>query len=158
VWGELGYDLVKNTLMKHIFIDSMHVGESEGLPKKPRSGRNVEETAQKRFVWWARHHGLALMHPPNELLSKCSRGQAARMVEMGVQAGMPDLIIFTKVESLPEVRFVAVEMKSPTGSLSAPQKRIRRVLEREGGRYHVARSFEEAKTIALVLWPEAIIG
>lgn len=64
--------------------------------------------------------GLLFTHPPNG--GKRRPTEAIRLAAMGVQAGVPDLLIFTAPPSLPGVRGVAIELKVPHGRLSVGQQ------------------------------------
>lgn len=74
------------------------------------------------------------------------RVRGAILKRMGVQAGVPDLLVMHPVARANNTMgcwLVGIELKSESGSLSAAQKATRKAFEAAGGLYHVARSLDE---------------
>lgn len=63
-------------------------------------------------------------------------------VRIGIP-GEPDLTLFTKTG-----KTIFIEVKTPTGRLSAKQKHFRKVVEGYGFRFVVLRSVDDAKKLA----------
>lgn len=88
----------------------------------------LEESDQRVVVTWARAWGVALSHSPNEALDSLTPAQRGRMVAIGVQAGIPDLQVYSLLPNCPEARGLGLELKAANGRLSAAQARVRDVL------------------------------
>ena len=107
--------------------------------------RDLEHNEQKALVKWAR-----LMPPPVCWLFAIpngggrSKAEAGRMRAEGVLRGVPDLL-------LPVARggyhALYIEMKSPTGRLSAPQREMIAILRGQGFAVEVCRSWVEGKDV-----------
>lgn len=65
-------------------------------------------------LWW--------FHPANELGGFVTPGHLAQLVGQGLKPGAPDVLIFERAPSRPEVRGVFLELKSATGSASRAQR------------------------------------
>ena len=107
-----------------------------------------EHTIQATLIRWSdmaatRYPELALLHAiPNG--GQRNKIVAARLKAEGVRAGVPDLF-------LPVARGthhgLYLEMKTPTGTVSPPQKRWLAALEQQGYRVAVCRSWHDAASI-----------
>lgn len=89
-----------------------------------------EDGHQVALAQWLDLRGLRWFHPPNG-------GQrhaivARKLKTQGVKAGVPDVIITSPVPGRPEVRGVALELKTPKGRLSDSQKSWLDGLEADG--------------------------
>ncbi len=110
-----------------------------GPAQAPRSEAHEQNDLRKvldllRVRWF---------HPANgELRDPVT---AARLVSLGVKAGVPDVIITSKVPSRPEVRGVAIELKKRGGGRVSPdQKRWLEGLTQDGWVVAVCHGSDEA--------------
>jgi hypothetical protein len=97
-----------------------------------------EDIEQINFVNWFRHNhpDIMIFHVPNG--GKRNAREAARLKQMGVLAGIPDLFIPSLM--------LWIEMKrTKGGSLSKHQKEIIPKLESYGYKVFVCKGFEDAK-------------
>ena len=87
-------------------------------PAKPprRQDEEALHRAVVRYLQWALPADATFYHPANGGLR--SKVTAARMVALGVRAGIPDLAIVWKGRAL------FIELKAPRGQLSAHQKQM----------------------------------
>ena len=113
--------------------------------------KRTEEQEQARFARWAHRQDVrALMpalawlhHSPNGGLRSGFTG--AQMKALGTKPGFPDLILPARSGPRPGL---AIEFKSSTGSTSPAQRGWIAHLETQGWAVHVARSAQEARSIA----------
>lgn len=140
--------------MRHTF--------GEPVPKKkPRKKRKTDEAdEQMKFVKWARKSGLSINHPAGQLmgllialLGNRGFGVVKKLKAMGMQPGMPDIEIYTRVDGRPEIRGVGIEFKTKTGKEQEDQIRIRKNLEKNGWLCRICKSDEDARQECLLLWP-----
>lgn len=114
-----------------------------GKPKKT-SLNESEHEIQSKFVKWFREEypDLIVFSVPNGTLT--SIGIAKKMVREGALKGVPDLFI-----PHPHGYYHGffIEFKSKTGILRQEQKDIINILESEGYKVAVCRSFEDAKNL-----------
>lgn len=97
-------------------------------PKKPRRARTpaprvpLEEAEQKALASWLNARGNILWtHVANE--RKAKPQYMRKLAALGVSAGVPDVLIFSRVPNHPHARGVAIELKRTKGSTtSAAQK------------------------------------
>jgi len=61
-----------------------------------------------------------------------------KLKNLGVRRGVPDIIL------LIDQTFHGLELKTEKGRLSVDQENFKRMIENQGGYYHVARSLEQA--------------
>ena len=87
--------------------------------------------------------GTVFFHTPNG--GKRGIREATIFKTLGVQAGVPDLIIFRKGESF------GLELKATKGRLSASQVSFMKMMEDAGAKTAVAHSLDEA-LITLEVW------
>lgn len=74
------------------------------------------------------------------------RVRGAILKRMGVQAGVPDLLVMHPVARANNTMgcwLVGIELKAAQGRLSEAQKATRKAFEDAGGIYHVARSLDD---------------
>lgn len=117
--------------------------------------RDIEHSTQVACVRWFRYAY------PSRLLFAIPNGGArsavtgARLRDEGVTAGVPDLFI-----CVPRGDFhgLFIEMKTPTGKLSAAQKQVAVQIEREGYKFAVCRSFDEFRQIVTDYMKKADTG
>jgi len=90
-------------------------------------------------AWFALRYGNRgaglLASVPNE--GKRSPANAARLKQMGLRPGMPDLIVLA-----PGGRALFVELKTERGRLSPEQKRAHEAIERLGHAVRTVRSLD----------------
>jgi VRR-NUC domain-containing protein len=88
------------------------------LPDPPKRRADEESLHRQvvRFLQWALPADATFYHPANGGLR--SKVAAARMVGLGVRAGIPDLAIVWKGRAL------FIELKAPKGGLSAHQRQM----------------------------------
>ncbi len=106
--------------------------------------RNREEDQlQKAVVEWLQVQEnlgrLTYFAVPN---NPRSARDGARLKQMGLRAGTPDLCILARSR-----RPLMIELKSPKGRLSIDQKIARDRLDESGCWVAVCRSFDEVKTV-----------
>lgn len=82
----------------------------------------TEDQEQRVVVEWLDWKRHAFCHVPNG--GKRSKIEAAIFKGLGVKAGVPDLLIFSRTEPMLDRGYVgvAIEMKSEKGKLSPLQK------------------------------------
>lgn len=91
----------------------------------------LEENEQLALVEWLRLHNIAFAHVPNEGMHKVQYRKKQKA--LGVQAGMPDLLIFDHPPANPDKIGVAIELKRRKGGqISARQKRWLKILSDRG--------------------------
>lgn len=98
--------------------------------------------------------GLRWAHPPNEALQRgsqadpearrASQAYGALMVGLGVKAGLPDVLIFSRLPAFPEARWVAIELKTRAGKPSPAQEEWETGLRADGWRSGVAYGLADA--------------
>lgn len=95
------------------------------------------------FLRWSLPVDATYWHVPNG--GKRHRREAARMVRLGVRAGLPDLHIAYRG------RLYCIELKTPTGQLSESQKQMIPKLVKCGVLVEVCTSLDEV-VATLDLW------
>lgn len=104
--------------------------------------RHIEDQLQKACVRWfdLQYPKLSkyLVCVPNG--GKRNAIEAAKLKQMGVRAGFPDLILLVSNRFYP---FMGIELKARKGRQSEHQKEYEREFGRIGARYVVVRSLEE---------------
>jgi hypothetical protein len=88
--------------------------------------------------------GVVFFHVPNG--GKRSKTEGKRFKEMGVRAGVPDLVFI-----LPAGRAAFAEIKSPDGSLTPGQKLFKEDVEELGCPWVEVKSIDDMKA-ALQAW------
>jgi hypothetical protein len=105
------------------------------MPAKKRAPKpKPEKVIQKEILDWLKETGL--------LHSRYNAGCAFlgnRMIRLGT-IGWPDIIVVVP----PNGRFLALEVKSSTGTLRPEQKDFKAALEDSGGYFRVVRSVTDA--------------
>ena len=70
------------------------------------------------------------------------RGTFRRMPKYAI-SGVPDVIL------VKDGTFIGLEVKRPTGQISASQALFKERLERSGGRYHIVTSIDDVQKLGL---------
>jgi len=106
-----------------------------------------EQKSQASVIRW---FNLAYSHIAN-LLYHIPNGQnvgpkvGARLKNMGLRPGVPDLCLsIPKMDGRTVIPSLFIEMKSSRGQLTQQQRQMKELLETQGHRVVVCRSFEEA--------------
>lgn len=113
--------------------------------------KRTEEQEQARFVRWTHRAQVRAIAPALAWLHHSPNGgkrdafTGAQMRALGVKPGFPDLILPTRSGPHPGL---AIEFKSATGRTSPDQREWIAHLEAQGWATHVARSAQEARSIA----------
>jgi hypothetical protein len=113
-----------------------------GGAEKPgtKCKRRPEQDLQKQvasYLRWALPTDFRFHHSPNETGTRAA-WEGMLLKALGVSAGFPDLIILT-----PTARFIAIELKSNTGSLSRPQREWRDWCRAIGAPWFLCRSLDD---------------
>lgn len=103
-----------------------------------REEEQLQRCCVNQFKWRYSRYFRLLTHPANEGTADPKRG--ARLKAMGVQAGVPDLLLFVARGGY---HGLAIEMKSRKGKLEKVQKEYLGMLEEQGWKTAVCRSLEE---------------
>ena len=116
--------------------------------------RHLEEELQMACVKWfeLQYHEYAklLHHSPNG--GKRNAREAARFKKMGTRAGFPDLVLLLPRRNR---HFLCIEMKAGKGRSTENQIEYGKLVEANGGEYHVCRSLEEfMEIINEYLWKD----
>ena len=90
----------------------------------------TEEGHQKALAQWLDLRGLNWFHPPNG--GQRNAIVAAKLKAQGVKAGVPDVIITSRIPSRPDVRGGGLELKTPRGTLRQAQRDWLDALEQDG--------------------------
>ena len=113
-------------------------------PTKRRRPSHEEDRLQMACRTWfdLQHKELSILlhHSPNEGLLVKQAKDGAKRKAMGVRAGFPDFIFLKPNRFYP---YLAVELKTAKGKQSVHQQAYQRAIEKNGGRYCIARSLEE---------------
>jgi hypothetical protein len=113
--------------------------------KKVRKHKHKRSEAreQRQLVAWLRNRDIHFWHTPNELVGWGGKGakHGAQQRAMGVEKGVPDIVITTPVAGY---RGVAVELKRPGESVTPDQEKWIKRLEEDGHAVLVAYSAQEA--------------
>jgi hypothetical protein len=115
--------------------------------KRRRRSSTEEARQQKRFVVWARGHGLEVQHQNNGAATAKKR---IELHAMGCTAGAADILVFDLLPNDQAARGLALEFKTADGEQSPDQIAWQQRVTRLGWRYHVVRSAEEA--VEVVTW------
>jgi hypothetical protein len=102
-----------------------------------------EQDLQIRCVKWFRvtypQFAYLMFHPKNEEAG--GRNRAVRAKKEGVQAGVSDLVFLIPTQ---EYSFLCIELKNGhKNSQTKEQKRFQRYVEAAGGKYVLARSYDQ---------------
>jgi len=82
-------------------------------PVRPRSDTPTEYQEQKIVHSWLKAHRIVHCAIPNGGKRTAIEGNQLRYI--GISAGAPDLLVFSRVPKLPQCRGVAIEMKRRVG-------------------------------------------
>ena len=105
----------------------------------------TEHAEACKFAQWLRMRRILFLHGPNE--GKRNATIARRLKAEGLQPGAPDFLCFARIESSPEIRGVAIEMKRRAPNYRGPtltQRRWLEDLQAQGWAVHVARGADDA--------------
>jgi hypothetical protein len=123
--------------------------------KKKRANSHLEDAEQKAFVQWARTRVDLVWHTPNA--RKYSRGSWHYWKSMGVEAGIPDILIMhfrhCQLAPSPGPRRIALEFKAPGRKPTKAQRRIHDIFAASGWSVVTVYSAEEAKRVVTTLIP-----
>lgn len=112
--------------------------------RKPQ--RHIEHDTQVACVSWFRlqypHLALLLFAVPNGT-NKSKSARISFMAE-GLTSGVADLLLLVPCG---EYHGLCIEMKSKTGRQSESQKQWQKVVEKQGYRYALCRSFDDFKRL-----------
>lgn len=110
--------------------------------KPKRKVKRTEDQLQCAVVYLLKRDfpNLFFFHTPNGMKSTAKQG--AKMKAMGVKRGTPDLLFIWATDRL---QMGAIELKSPAGRLQPEQKVWRDQFMAMGGKWALARSYEEVR-------------
>lgn len=124
-------------------------GVAKAKKRKARQARKTTEAREQRVVVaWLRNRDLWFWHTANE---EANKRQRSINRAMGVEPGVPDILILTPVPGRPEVNGVAVEMKKPGEQPTPDQKKWLARFRSRGWLTFVCFSAAEAKAVLLDL-------
>ena len=120
------------------------------FPQRRKTLNRSEEIDQAKVVRWSHLPSVRALMPDLRWLHHSPNGgrrdafTGAQLKAMGVKPGFPDLILPVRAGTTPGL---VIEMKSATGSTSAPQKEWIEHFQAQGWEFQLARSAHEARTI-----------
>lgn len=149
-------DQVKQTLRQHevLSVEGYASKEAEVDSKKLARAalKAAEADEQRALVLWLREStSLFGWHTPNELTSRSVR-QGAINKALGVEPGIPDLVVTDPIPDRPEVRGVAIELKVEGRKPTPAQIRVMKTLRSHGWLTFVCQGADEAKTVLTALY------
>lgn len=107
---------------------------------------HAEDDLQMQCVTWFRlqfpKFARLLHHSPNG--GRRNAREGARFKKMGVQPGFPDLVLLVASQ---DCHALFIELKSATGRQEDSQKEYQALVEAQGYRYALVRSFDEFKKL-----------
>jgi hypothetical protein len=106
--------------------------------RAPAAPYGSEAGLQRAVAQYLDALGLLWCHPPMGGYRTLAVG--AELKRQGAKAGVPDVLIFARSPRRPDVRGVALELKTPTGRVSEVQREWHAALAREGWIVRVVRS------------------
>ena len=114
--------------------------------KAPKHQGHAEDDLQMQCVTWFRlqfpKFARLLHHSPNG--GRRNAREGARFKKMGVQPGFPDLVLLVASQ---DCHALFIELKSATGRQEESQKEYQALVEAQGYRYALVRSFDEFKKL-----------
>ena len=118
-----------------------------GVKTKSRKHQgHAEDDLQMQCVTWFRlqfpKFARLLHHSPNG--GRRNAREGARFKKMGVQPGFPDLVLLVASQ---DCHALFIELKSATGRQEDSQKEYQALVEAQGYRYALVRSFDEFKKL-----------
>ncbi len=120
------------------------------FPQRKKPVCRSEEIEQARVVRWSHLPSVRALMPDLRWLHHSPNGgrrdavTGAQLKAMGVKTGFPDLILPVRAAGRAGL---VIEMKSATGSTSAPQKEWIAHFKAQGWEFGLARSAQQARTI-----------
>ena len=115
-------------------------------PKARKHQGHAEDDLQMQCVTWFRlqfpKYARLLHHSPNG--GRRNAREGARFKKMGVQPGFPDLVLLVASQ---DCHALFIELKSATGRQEDSQKEYQALVEAQGYRYALVRSFDEFKKL-----------
>ena len=115
-------------------------------PKAHKHQGHAEDDLQMQCVTWFRlqfpKFARLLHHSPNG--GRRNAREGARFKKMGVQPGFPDLVLLVASQ---DCHALFIELKSATGRQEDSQKEYQALVEAQGYRYALVRSFDEFKKL-----------
>ncbi len=117
-----------------------------------------EAILQRQAAWLLDRSGLLWTHPANE--RKCTPAQGARLKAAGVKAGVPDVLVFARIDAEDmkgeDASFVglAIELKVGRNTVTPEQTEWLLRLGLLGWRTAVCRSLDEVHRLLLDCYPD----
>ena len=115
-------------------------------PRTRKHQGHAEDDLQMQCVTWFRlqfpKFARLLHHSPNG--GRRNAREGARFKKMGVQPGFPDLVLLVASQ---DCHALFIELKSATGRQEDSQKEYQALVEAQGYRYALVRSFDEFKKL-----------
>lgn len=113
---------------------------------RKKSKYPYESWEQAKVVAWLEDKGLLFCHVPNGVRRRGRAGmrQGAMEKNMGVQSGVPDLLIFSAPKGLTGVALEMKRVKEAKPRVSKEQKEWLKLLDKKGWLTHVAYGHKDA--------------
>lgn len=115
-------------------------------PRTHKHQGHAEDDLQMQCVTWFRlqfpKFARLLHHSPNG--GRRNAREGSRFKKMGVQPGFPDLVLLVASQ---DCHALFIELKSATGRQEDSQKEYQALVEAQGYRYALVRSFDEFKKL-----------
>ena len=115
-------------------------------PRTRKHQGHAEDDLQMQCVTWFRlqfpKFARLLHHSPNG--GRRNAREGSRFKKMGVQPGFPDLVLLVASQ---DCHALFIELKSATGRQEDSQKEYQALVEAQGYRYALVRSFDEFKKL-----------
>jgi hypothetical protein len=147
----------KQTLKKHKLLlknEYAALTTKVSTAKRRRAAlKATEDAEQKELVRWLREDvgGLFFWHTPNQLAARSGR-EGSINKSMGVQAGVPDLVVTNPVPGRPEIRGVAIELKVEGRKPSKAQRAVLETLRSHGWLCYVCQGADRAKRVLTAIF------
>jgi hypothetical protein len=116
-----------------------------------------EDRIQAEIVRWYTNTYCLAHHSPRCLIFHVPNQGQQRLTNIGVLGGVSDLIVVHTSQSQPttptstQPHVLFIEVKTPTGTLSASQRAFMERIEAIGLRYYIVKSLEEFQGIIELL-------
>ena len=127
-------------------LKALAEGERGVTTKVRKHQGHAEDDLQMQCVTWFRlqfpKFARLLHHSPNG--GRRNAREGSRFKKMGVQPGFPDLVLLVASQ---DCHALFIELKSATGRQEDSQKEYQALVEAQGYRYALVRSFDEFKKL-----------